>query len=83
MSAPHFVRGFKRDDFMSWLERRGASLADITNPYEVVRYKMWTPEDKTRPSTHIVYKRGNDTLTYTGQARKHYENFCADKGRGL
>ena len=83
MNAPHALRQFKRDAFMSWLEARGASLAELTNPYEVVRYKMWTLEDKSRPSTHIVYKRGNDTLTYTGQARKHYETFCADKGRGL
>lgn len=83
MTAPHHIRAFKRGDFMLWLERRGASLADITNPYEVVRYKMWTSEDKARPSTHIVYKRGNDTLTYTGQARKHYENFCDDKEGGL
>lgn len=83
MSAPHHVRQFKRTDFMAWLETRGASLADITNPYEVVRYKMWTPEDKTRPSTHIVYKRGNDSLTYTGKSREHYASFLGDKGRGL
>jgi hypothetical protein len=74
--APHFRKQFKRDGFMSWLERNGATLADITNPYEVVRYKMWAPEDKTRPSTHIVYVRGNETLTYTGHARQHYETFA-------
>lgn len=77
MAAPHNLKQFKRDRFLDWLDRNGASLAEPTNPYEVVRYKMWTPEDTTRPSTHIVYRRGNDTLTYQGASRKHYETFVA------
>lgn len=76
MSAPHFLRSFKRDAFMGWLERNGATLAEPTNPYEVLRYRMWAPGDKGRPSTHIVYKRGNDTLTYQGHSRTHYEAFA-------
>ena len=74
--APHFLRIFKRDDFMTWLERNGATLTEVTNPFEVVRYRMWVPTDKGRPSTHIVYKRKNDTLTYQGASRQHYETFA-------
>ncbi len=83
MTAPHSLKQFKRDDFLGWLEGRGASLTELTNQYEVVRYRMWTPTDKARPSTHIIYKRENGSLTYTGSARQHYESFCGDKGRGL
>lgn len=73
--APHFLASFKRAGFLSWLERNGATLVEATNPYEVVRYRMWVPTDKGRPSTHIVYKRRNETLTYQGHSRKHYETF--------
>jgi len=83
MTAPHNIKQLSRDDFMTWLEARGATLSDLTNPYEVVRYRMWTPADKSRPSTHIIYKRGNGSLTYQGMTRQHYESFCADKNRGL
>lgn len=76
MSAPHFLRDFKRDKFLDWLERNGATLTEVTNPFEVVRYRMWVPADKSRPSTHIVYKRKNDTLTYQGASRQHYETFA-------
>lgn len=82
MSAPHFLRQFKRDRFFDWLESNGASLLETTNPYEVVRYRMWVPTDTGRPSTHIVYRRGNDTLTYSGASRAHYEAFAAfSKGK--
>ena len=81
--APHHLKKLKREDFMAWLERRGASLRDLTNPYEVVRYRMWCHEDQKRPSTHVIYKRGNDSLTYQGLSRDHYEAFLADKERGL
>jgi hypothetical protein len=76
MSAPHFLRDFKRDLFLQWLERNNATLVELTNPYEVVRYRMWVPKDTTRPSTHIIYKRKNDTLTYQGSSRQHYETFA-------
>lgn len=83
MSAPHFLREFKRAAFFEWLERNGATLVELTNPYEVVRYRMWVLSDKSRPSTHIIYKRKNDTLTYQGASRQHYETFAkyASEGR--
>lgn len=71
--APHDVKRFKRSEFMDWLERNGATVVEPTNPYEVLRYKMWTDGDASRPSTHIVYRRKNDTLTYGGSSRAHYE----------
>ena len=76
MTAPHFLKDFKRESFMQWLERNNATLSEPTNPYEVLRYRMWVPADKARPSTHIVYKRGNGTLTYQGHSKTHYETFA-------
>jgi len=77
MSAPHVLKKLLRDEFMEWLEANGASIVEPTNQYEVVRYKRWTDADKSRPSTHIIYVRSNGTLTYTGQARGHYEEFAS------
>lgn len=77
MSAPHTIKKLDRDGFLEWLERNGATISEPTNEYEVVRYRRWTPEDKSRPSTHIIYRRNNGTLTYTGQARSDYEEFAA------
>jgi hypothetical protein len=71
--APHSLKKFDRARFMAWVEDNGGSLSEPTNPYEVVRYRMWCDGDTSRPSTHIVYKRKNDTLTYGGASRSHYE----------
>lgn len=73
MSVPHSIKKFKRDEFLAWLEGAGASLCEPTNPYEVVRYKMWIETDSGRPSTHIIYRRNDGTLTYGGSSRAHYE----------
>lgn len=71
--APMHTKKFKRDQFLGWLERQGAQVLETTNPWELVRYKAWMPDDTKRPSTHIVYARGDGTLTYTGASRQHYE----------
>lgn len=73
MSAPHSLSKLKRDDFLSWLEQNGATVQEPTNPFEVVRYRKWCNGDKARPSTHIIYRRKDDSLTYAGQSREHYE----------
>jgi hypothetical protein len=77
MSAPHTLQMFDRDGFLEWLEVNGASISEPTNEYEVVRYKRWTVENTKRPATHIIYRRGNGTLTYTGRSRADYEEFSA------
>jgi len=73
VNAPHSLKDFKRIAFMDWLEQQGATLCEPTNPFEVLRYKLWADGDRSRPSTHIIYKRKNDTLTYGGMSRAHYE----------
>ena len=77
MSAPHSLRTFKRDEFLEWLESNGATVLEPTNPYEVVRYRKWCEGDGSRPSTHIIYKRKDGSLTYAGQSREHYEGAVA------
>lgn len=73
MTAPHTLKKLKRAEFMDWLEANGATVLEPTNQYEVVRYRKWCDGDGARPSTHIIYKRNDGTLTYAGQSRAHYE----------
>lgn len=73
MTAPHTLKKLKRDEFIDWLEANGATVLEPTNPFEVVRYRKWCDGDERRPSTHIIYKRNDGTLTYAGQSRAHYE----------
>ena len=73
MSAPHSLKQLKRDQFLDWLEANGATVQEPTNPFEVIRYRMWCDGDRSRPSTHIIYRRNNDTLTWAGRSREHYE----------
>lgn len=74
-AAPLDLKHFDRLAFMDWLEQQGAVLAETTNPYEVVRYRMWDDGPTSRPATHIIYQRGNGTLTYAGVTRQHYLRF--------
>lgn len=74
MTAPHNLKQLNRDGFLEWLEANGATVMEPTNPYEVVRYRKWCDGDKARPSTHIIYKRNDGSLTYHGQSRAHYES---------
>lgn len=73
--APHILRKFDRDAFMDWLDGVGAIVLEPTNEFEVIRYRKWCDNDTSRPSTHIVYRRKDGTLTYTGASRAHYEAF--------
>ncbi len=75
-NAPHSMRKFDRDGFMAWLDDNGGIVLEPTNEYEVLRYRKWCEGDTSRPSTHIVYRRKDGTLTYTGQSRQHYEAFA-------
>lgn len=73
MGAPHELKRMKREEFLAWIEACGGTLCEPTNPYEVVRYLMWSEASKSRPATHIIYRRNNNTLTYSGESRRHYE----------
>lgn len=69
-------RQFKTAEFLSWLASSGAEIGTPTNPYEVCRYKAFSGKDQ-RASTHIVYAKDNELLTYCGATRAHYEAFMA------
>jgi hypothetical protein len=73
--APHLLRDFDREGFFNWLYAVNATLAEPTNEYEVIRYRRWGLQNASRPETHIVYRRGDGTLTYTGNSRQDYEDF--------
>lgn len=70
--APHMLKHFKRDQFMDWLDINGGTVLETTNEYEVIRYRKWCDGDGSRPTTHIVYRRRDGSLTYTGKSREHY-----------
>jgi len=67
---------FQTADFLAWLARNGAEVCTPTNPYELVRYRAYT-SGATKAMTHIVYRKDNGLLTWTGASMKHYEAFIS------
>ena len=76
--VPHSVKKFKRQAFLDWLEAKGAELCDITNPYEIARYRKMEVGDN-RHTINIIYKRKDDSLTYCGNSIAHYTAFLKDQ----
>lgn len=73
-NLPMRDKQFRTADFLAWLASNGAEVGGPTNPYELVRYKAYT-SDATRALTHIVYRKDNGLLTWTGASMKHYQAF--------
>lgn len=65
---------FKVAAFAQWLTANGAEICQPTNPYEVIRYRAYTP-GATKAGTHIVYAKDTGALTFAGVTRAHYEAF--------
>ncbi len=84
---PHHLRDFDLEGFTAYLADQGALLQPPTNPYEVIRYHGTTTTEQvpgarvTRKSTHVVYRKADGRLTYTGWSNKHYRDF--QRGRSL
>lgn len=72
MAMPENSRKFACGDFSLFLRECKAHIVPTTNPYEVLRYKT---HDGHARGTHIVYKKANGKLTYTGDSRSHYWSF--------
>jgi hypothetical protein len=77
-ALPIRVEQFRLGDFAHWLLENGAEICKLTNPYEVIRYRAYT-DKKTRAEIHIVYRKDNGLLTFTGYTRKHYQAFLEKK----
>lgn len=73
-SLPIRDRQFKVADFVAWLAANGAEVGMPTNSYELVRYKAYTSA-ATKAMTHIVYRKDNGLLTWTGASMRHYQAF--------
>lgn len=67
---------FDTENFVAWLAKNGAEIGKPTNPYEVVRYRAYSPDSK-RPMTHIVYAKENGLLNFQGRTKAHYQAFLA------
>lgn len=65
---PGNLTQFNAAAFAKYLDEQGATVLEPTNPYEVVRYRV-------NKATHIVYRKANGNLTYTGWSNKHYKDF--------
>jgi hypothetical protein len=59
----------------SFLIENGATIADPTNSYEVLRYKL------NGSGTVVIYRRGNGTLNIPDAARDHLK--CFELGRAI
>lgn len=71
---PIRAKQFSTADFLAWLASNGAEVCNVTNPYELVRYRAYT-SGATKALTHIVYRKDNGLLTWTGASMKHYQAF--------
>ena len=60
-------------NFAAWLAKSGAEIGIPCNPYEVIRYRAH--DGGHRAATHIVYRRENGSLTWTGKSQSHYIQF--------
>lgn len=77
-SMPIRVQQFRLPDFVNWLVSNGAEIVQITNPYEVVRYRAYAAK-KARAELNIVYRKDNGLLTFPRDTRKHYQAFLDGK----
>lgn len=56
--------------FKAWLSDQGAVLAEPTNEWELLRYKL-------AGATHIVWSKKNGALTWSPDAQRHQTAFRA------
>jgi len=75
--TPITERDFNHNGFADWLAAQGAELCDPTNPYEIARYRAYTGPNSKRAETHVIYRTGKGTITWTGASRAHYGAFLA------
>jgi len=65
---------FETGKFAAWLTENGAEIGRQTNPYEVIRYRAYSPGSR-KALTHIVYSKDNGLLNFQGGSREHYQAF--------
>jgi hypothetical protein len=73
-NLPMRDRQFRTAEFLAWIAGNGGEVCAPTNPYELVRYRAYT-SGATKALTHIVYRKDNGLLTWTGASMKHYQAF--------
>lgn len=77
-ALPVRISQFDLEGFLNWLAKNGAEIGTQTNPYEVVRYRAYRPR-ANKAATHVVYRKDNGMITFTGESRKHYQAFLDRK----
>jgi len=77
-ALPIRVEQFKLAEYIQWLTKFGAEVGQPTNPYEVIRYRAYVAK-KAHAEVHIIYRKDNGLLTFTGHTRKHYQAFLDKK----
>lgn len=74
---PIRASGLKVADFAAWLAKCGAEIGVPTNPYEMIRYRIYSAAGKL--GTHIVYRKESDVITWAGESFGHYQRFLDDR----
>ena len=62
------VKPFPHRAFSAWLTARGAQVLNVTNPYEVVRFK-------TQRGFGIVYRNDKGRLTFFGESKPAFDAY--------
>lgn len=68
--------------FVAWLEVAGCLVQEPTSKYEVLRYRAVTydgskPPEGAKAKSHVVYRRADGSINWTGASRTHWAWFRA------
>jgi 5-methylcytosine-specific restriction endonuclease McrA len=67
-------------DFVLWIESGGGVVVDTKSEFEVLRYLAWDATQRgkaKRPATHIVWRKNDGRVTFSGCSSMHWSLFVA------
>lgn len=68
--------------FVDWLQTSGAEIVPLASDWEVIRYTAWDSSQQAtakRPHTHVIYRKADGRITFTGASFTHWNLFTAGK----
>lgn len=69
-------------DFTLWITAGGGIIAETQGEFEALRYLAWDatqPGKAKKPATHIVWRKNDGRITFSGKSSMHWSLFAAGK----
>lgn len=69
-------------DFSRWIQEGGGIIAEPASEFEMFRYLAWDSTQKgkaKRPATHIIWRKNDGRITFSGKSSFHWSLFAAGK----